>query len=143
MVRDERAEWQRTVVSDRNGVETGNGRIVLTISLFLLRIVRYVRYRTDRHSSTDYAFRIQRTTMEVAMNQTPDELWLSFKALAKTYPHDDGVRITAHLARLLIQERQRLQIPIPAVLQKVVEAVVKEVASPDSPLGRQSPVTSI
>jgi len=77
------------------------------------------------------------------MNQTPDELWLSFKALAKTYPHDDGVRITAHLARLLIQERQRLQIPIPAVLQKVVEAVVKEVASPDSPLGRQSPVTSI
>ena len=124
MVRDERAEWQRTVVSDRNGVETGNGRIVLTISLFLLRIVRYVRYRTDRHSSTDYAFRIQRTTMEVAMNQTPDELWLSFKALAKTYPHDDGVRITAHLARWLIQERQRLQIPIPAVLQKVVEEMV-------------------
>jgi hypothetical protein len=45
--------------------------------------------------STDYAFRIQRTTVEVAMNKTPDELWLSFKALAKTYPHDDGVRITA------------------------------------------------
>ena len=77
------------------------------------------------------------------MNQTPDELWLSFKALAETYPHDDGVRITAHLARWLIQERQRLQIPIPPVLQKVVEAVVKEVASPDSPLGRQSPVTSV
>jgi hypothetical protein len=75
--------------------------------------------------------------------QTPDELWLSFKALAKTYPHDDGVRITAHLARWLIQERQRLQIPIPAVLQNVVEAVVKEVALPDSPRGRQSPVTSI
>jgi hypothetical protein len=77
------------------------------------------------------------------MNQTPDELWLSFKALAKTYPQDDGVRITAHLARWLIQERQRMEIPIPAVLQKVVEAVVKEVVSPDSPLGRQSPVTSI
>jgi hypothetical protein len=77
------------------------------------------------------------------MNQTPDELWLSFQALAKTYPHDDGVRITAHLARWLIQERQRFQIPIPAVLQKVVEAVVKEVASPDSPLGRQSPVSSV
>jgi hypothetical protein len=102
-----------------------------------------VRYRTDRHSSTDYAFRIQRTTVEVAMNQTPDELWLSFKALAKTYPHDDGVRITAHLARWLIQERQRLQIPIPAVLQKVVEEVVKEVVSPVSRLGRQSPVTSV
>jgi hypothetical protein len=77
------------------------------------------------------------------MNQTPDELWLSFKALAKTYPHDDGVRITAHLARWLIQERQRLQIPIPAVLQKVVEEVVKEVVSPVSRLGRQSPVTSV
>jgi hypothetical protein len=77
------------------------------------------------------------------MNQTPDELWLSFRALAKTYPHNDGVRITAHLARWLIEERQRLQIPIPAVLQKVVEEVVKEVVSPVSPLGRQSPVTSV
>jgi hypothetical protein len=77
------------------------------------------------------------------MNQAPDELWLSFKALAKTYPHDDGVRITAHLARWLIQERQRLQIPIPAVLQKVVEEVVEEVVSPVLPLRRQSPVTSV
>lgn len=77
------------------------------------------------------------------MNQTPDELWLAFEALAKTYPHDDGVRITAHLARWLVEERQRLQIPIPAVLQKVVETVMKEVASPDSPRGRQSPVTSV
>jgi hypothetical protein len=48
------------------------------------------------------------------------------------------VRITAHLARWLIQERQRLQIPIPVVLQNVVEEVVSSV----SPLGRQSPVTS-
>ena len=77
------------------------------------------------------------------MNQTPDELWLSFRALAETYPHDNGVRITAHLARWMVEERQRLQIPIPAVLQKVVEAVVKEVASPDSLLGRKSPVTSV
>jgi hypothetical protein len=76
------------------------------------------------------------------MNQNPDELWLSFKALADTYPRDDGVRITAHLARWLVEERQRLQIPIPAVLQKVVEAVVKEVASPES-RGRQSPVSSV
>lgn len=58
------------------------------------------------------------------MDQTPNELWVSFKALAKTYPHDDGVRITAHLARWLIQERQRLQIPIPVVLQEVVKEVV-------------------
>ena len=77
------------------------------------------------------------------MNQTPDELWLSFKALAKTYPHDDGVRLTAHLARWLIQERQRLKIPIPAVLQKVVEEVVKEVASPVSRFVRQSPMSSV
>jgi hypothetical protein len=77
------------------------------------------------------------------MNQTPNELWLSFMALANPYPRDDGVRITAHLVRWLVEERQRSQIPIPAVLQKVVEAVVKEVASPDSPLGRQSPVTSV
>jgi hypothetical protein len=66
------------------------------------------------------------------MNQTPEELWLSFRALAKTYPHDDGVRITAHLARWMVEERQRSQIPIPSVLQKVVEAVAKEVVSPDS-----------
>jgi hypothetical protein len=76
------------------------------------------------------------------MNQTPDELWLSFRALAKTYPHDNGVRITSHLARWMVEERQRLQIPIPSVLQEVVEAVAKEVISPDSPRGRQSPVTS-
>ena len=73
------------------------------------------------------------------MNQTHDELWLSFEALAKTYPHDEGVRLTAHLARWLVEERQRLQIPIPAVLQKVVETVANEVVSPDSPRGRQSP----
>lgn len=138
MVRDERAEWQRTVVVTETGRNRRWPRSVNHLTP-PLRIVRYVRYRTDRHSSTDYAFRVQRTTVEVAMNQTPDELWLSFKALAKTYPHDDGVRITAHLARWLIQERQRLQIPIPAVLQKVVE----EVVSPVSPLGRQSPVTSV
>jgi|HubBroStandDraft_2_1064218.scaffolds.fasta_scaffold66103_2 hypothetical protein len=64
------------------------------------------------------------------MNQTPDELWLSFRALAETYPHDNGVRITAHLARWMVEERQRLQIPIPSVLQEVVEAVAKEVISP-------------
>jgi hypothetical protein len=55
------------------------------------------------------------------MNQTPDELWLAFKALAKTYPHDDGVRLTQDLARWLVEERQRLQIPIPPVLQSVVQ----------------------
>jgi hypothetical protein len=77
------------------------------------------------------------------MDQTPNELWLSFKALANTYPRDEGVRMTAHLSRWLVEERQRFQIPIPAVLQKVVEAVMKKLASPHSPRGRQSPVTSV
>jgi hypothetical protein len=66
------------------------------------------------------------------MNQTPDELWLSFEALAKTYPQDAGVRITAHLARWLVDERQRLQIPVPPVLQNVVQTVSNEVVSTDS-----------
>jgi hypothetical protein len=76
------------------------------------------------------------------MNQTSDELWLSFEALAKTYPHDAGVRITAHLARWLVDERQRLQVPIPLVLQKVVQTISNEVVSTDSLPQRQSPVTS-
>jgi hypothetical protein len=77
------------------------------------------------------------------MDQVPNELWLSFKALANMYPRDEGVRITADLARWLVEERQRFRIPIPTVLQKVVEAVTKEVASPDLPRGRQSPMTSV
>jgi hypothetical protein len=66
------------------------------------------------------------------MNKTDDALWLAFEALAKTYPHDDGVRMTAHLARWLVEERERLQIPVPPVLQKVVQTVSTEVALPDS-----------
>lgn len=126
-------------------VDIGDGRVVLTISLFLLGNFRYVRYRTERNSSTDYALRAIRTnaTAGVAMDQTPNELWLSFKALADTYPRDEGVRITAHLARWLVEERRRFQIPIPAVLQRVVEAVVKEVTSADSPRRRQPPVISV
>jgi len=45
------------------------------------------------------------------MNQTPDELWLSFEALAKTYPHDDGVRITAHLAKMACRRAPALSDP--------------------------------
>jgi hypothetical protein len=40
--------------------------------------------------------------------------------LANTYPRDEGVRITAHLARWPVEERQRFQIPIPAILQKEI-----------------------
>jgi hypothetical protein len=61
------------------------------------------------------------STVGVAMNQTPNELWLAFQALAKTYPHDDGVRLTQDLARWLVEERQRLQIPIPPILQSVFQ----------------------
>jgi hypothetical protein len=57
------------------------------------------------------------------MNQTNDDLWLSFEALAKTYPHDNGVRMTADLARWLLEERQRLQLPIPLIIDKVVRTV--------------------
>jgi hypothetical protein len=77
------------------------------------------------------------------MNQTRDELWLEFEALAKTYPRDEGVGITAHLVRWLVEERQRLQGPIPAVLRRVAETVAKGVVSPDSARGCQSPATSV
>jgi hypothetical protein len=69
--------------------------------------------------------------MGVAMIQTADELWLAFEALAKTYPHDDGVRITADLARWLVAERQRVQIPVSPVLERVVQTVTAEVLSAD------------
>jgi hypothetical protein len=37
------------------------------------------------------------------MDETNDALWLAFEALAKTYPQDDGVRMTADLARWLVE----------------------------------------
>jgi hypothetical protein len=64
------------------------------------------------------------------MNQTNDGLWLSFEALAKTYPHDNGVRMTADLARWLLEERQRLKLPIPPINDKAVRTVTQE---PDVP----------
>jgi hypothetical protein len=36
-----------------------------------------------------------------AMDKGNDALWLAFEALAEKYPHDDGVRMTADLARWL------------------------------------------
>jgi hypothetical protein len=71
------------------------------------------------------------------MNQTPDELWHVFEALANQYPHDDGVRITADLARWLVTERQLRQIPVPPVL----EAVALKVAQSLPPLGPKSSVS--
>jgi hypothetical protein len=63
-------------------------------------------------------------------NPTPEELWLAFEALARKYPHDEGVRITADLARWLVEEHLRNQLPIPPVIQKVVRTVTEEVLSP-------------
>ena len=61
------------------------------------------------------------------MNQTNDALWLSFEALAKTYPHDNGVRMTTDLARWLLEERQRLELPVPPIIDKVVRKVTQEI----------------
>jgi hypothetical protein len=60
------------------------------------------------------------------MNQTNDNLWLSFEALATAYPHDNGVRMTADLARWLLEERQRLGMPTPPIINKVVHRVTQE-----------------
>lgn len=57
------------------------------------------------------------------MHQTNDDLWLAFEALAKTYPHDHGVRMTADLARWLLEEKQRLKLPNPPIIEKVVRTV--------------------
>ena len=64
------------------------------------------------------------------MNQTNDNLWLSFEALAKTYPHDNGVRMTADLARWLLEERQRQGLPLPRIIEKVVRTVTQETNVP-------------
>jgi len=64
------------------------------------------------------------------MDKTNDDLWLAFEALAKTYPHDHGVRMTADLARWLLEERQRLQLAVPPIIEKVVHMVT---IAPDAP----------
>ncbi len=61
-----------------------------------------------------------------SMNKTNDTLWVAFETLAKTYPHDNGVRMTADLARWLLEERQRLRLPAPPIMEKVVRTVTQE-----------------
>jgi hypothetical protein len=75
------------------------------------------------------------------MNKTNDGLWLSFEALAKTYPHDDGVRMTADIARWLLEERQRLQLPAPPIIDKVVRTVMQELDVPAAQPLPETPVT--
>ena len=76
------------------------------------------------------------------MDKTNDDLWLAFEALAKTYPHDQGVRMTADLTRWLFEERQRLQLAMPPTIEKVVRTVTN---APDAPAAlplREAPITS-
>jgi hypothetical protein len=76
------------------------------------------------------------------MKETNDALWLAFEALAKTYPHDDGVRMTADLARWLFEEHQRRQLPAPPIVHKIVRVLTRDpLAAFAEPL-RRAPVTS-
>jgi hypothetical protein len=67
------------------------------------------------------------------VNQTNDDLWRSFEALAKTYPHDGGVRMTADFARWLLDERKRLNLPAPPIIDRVIRAMTQD---PDVPVVR-------
>jgi len=76
------------------------------------------------------------------MNETNDALWLAFEALAKTYPHDGGVRVTADLARWLLEEHQRLQLPAPPIMQKVIRTVTQELDARAAEPLKPAPLTS-
>jgi len=60
------------------------------------------------------------------MNRTSDNLWLAFQDVARTYPHDEGVRLTADLARWLLLERKRRELPVPPMIEKVVLTVAPD-----------------
>jgi len=76
------------------------------------------------------------------MDETNDALWLAFEALAVRYPDDGGVRMTADLARWLLEESQRRQLPVPPSLQKAANAVVQQPdAAATAPSG-PAPTTS-
>jgi hypothetical protein len=64
------------------------------------------------------------------MTETNDALWLAFAALAKTYPHDNGVRMTADLARWLVEESQRQKLVTPPIMQQVLRVVTQQVPVP-------------
>lgn len=72
------------------------------------------------------------------MQETNDSLWLEFEALAKKYPHDFGVRMTADLARWLVEEHQRQRLPASPIMQKVVGNLIRETPSPST---EAAPVT--
>jgi hypothetical protein len=69
------------------------------------------------------------------MTEANDALWEAFEALAKKYPHDDGVRMTADLARWLLAEHQRAKLPAPPILKKAIRAVTQYSNAPRPPNG--------
>jgi hypothetical protein len=73
------------------------------------------------------------------MHETNDAQWLAFEALAKTFPDDKGARMTADLARWLVQERRRQQLPAP---QKLVRTVTQESHFSAAGLFRRDPLTN-
>ncbi|MGB6602733.1 MAG: hypothetical protein WBE65_00345 [Steroidobacteraceae bacterium] len=77
------------------------------------------------------------------MNENNDALWLAFEALAKTYPDDGGVRMTADLARWLLEERQRLQLPAPPIMQTVLRTVIQELDAPAAVPLKPAPSTDM
>jgi hypothetical protein len=77
-----------------------------------------------------------------SMKETNDALWLAFEALAKTYPRDDGVRMTADLARWLLEEHQRRQLPVPSIAHKIVLIAIRERHAAIAEPLRWAPVTS-
>jgi hypothetical protein len=66
----------------------------------------------------------------ISMTETNDALWLAFEALAKTYPHDHGVRMTADLARWLVEESQRVQLAAPPTMRKVLQILIQQLDVP-------------
>jgi hypothetical protein len=79
---------------------------------------------------------MEKKPMGDSMDETGDALWLAFEALAARYPQDGGVRMTADLARWLLEESQRRQLPVPPNIQKAAHAVVHESdAAATTPLG--------
>jgi hypothetical protein len=89
----------------------------------------------------DYAFASKnKTDGGRVMNQTNDALWLSFEALARTYPHDDGVRMTADLARWLLEERRRLKLPTPPIIENIVRTATQEADVPAARPLHETPV---
>jgi hypothetical protein len=73
------------------------------------------------------------------MHETNDAQWLAFEVLAKTYPHDEGVRMTADLARWLVQERRRQQLSAP---RKEMRTVTQESHFSAAGLFRRNPLTN-